>query len=587
MLKNNSTKHIVKFLWDQRKVSPKLVYLMLLSQVVMTILSSTIAPIFVSQLLTHIASGTASMKNDMGLLIIYSIILFISNVVVMRITILLAYITETKMQSVVAQNVLEKLTSKSLGYHANRMSGGIVSDANRLTGSVERFWDMMVFNITPILTTIISTCIVLGFVLWQFSVILAILSVIIIALIIKVQMSRTEYSKEVAERSSAMTAHLADVVGNISTVKAFGREVSELIKYDSLNVEWRKANMKEMKYNLTTSFAFGLVMNVMNAMAFAAAIIATENKIAEIGVTYLVISYTLNVVSHLWATSHATRTFLRVIGDASPMIKTLGEDIEITDPKKPRKIVVKKGEISFKNITFTHEKNKTALFDNFSLDIKAGERIGLIGKSGAGKTSLTRLLLRFSDIEGGEILIDGQDITKSNQKDLRQVIAFVSQEPTLFHRSLKDNIAYGKPDATEEEVWNAAKKANATDFIKDLPDGLNTLVGERGVKLSGGQRQRVAIARAMLKDAPILVLDEATSALDSENEKLIQDALAKLMKNRTSIVIAHRLSTIAKLDRIIVIDDGKITEQGSHQELLKHNGIYAQLWQHQSGGFIE
>jgi ATP-binding cassette subfamily B protein len=239
------------------------------------------------------------------------------------------------------------------------------------------------------------------------------------------------------------------------------------------------------------------------------------------------------------------------------------------------------------SVTFTHDENDAALFENFSVDIKAGERIGLVGRSGSGKTTLTRLLLRFSDVDSGSITIDGQSITDISQIDLRSHIAYVQQEPMLFHRSLRANIAYGKPDASDEQILDAAKSANALEFIGKLPKGLDTIVGERGVKLSGGQRQRVAIARAILKDAPILVLDEATSALDSESEKLIQDALVTLMNGRTSIVIAHRLSTISKLDRIIVLDQGKIIEQGSHSELLAAEGRYARLWSHQSGGFIE
>jgi len=238
-------------------------------------------------------------------------------------------------------------------------------------------------------------------------------------------------------------------------------------------------------------------------------------------------------------------------------------------------------------MSFTHDGNKKALFDGFSLTINPGEQVGLIGRSGSGKTSLTRLLLRFSDIKDGQIKIDGQDITQVKQSELREAIAYVAQEPSLFHRSIRENIAYGKPSATEQEIFDAAEQANATEFIESLPKGFDTTIGERGVKLSGGQRQRIAIARAILKNAPILVLDEATSALDSESEQLIQDALAKLMVGRTSIVIAHRLSTISRLNRIVVMDHGKITEQGTHGELMANDGIYAKLWSRQSGGFIK
>jgi ATP-binding cassette subfamily B protein len=239
------------------------------------------------------------------------------------------------------------------------------------------------------------------------------------------------------------------------------------------------------------------------------------------------------------------------------------------------------------DVTFGHDgQYEQPLFEHFDLDIAPGEKIGLVGQSGSGKTTLTRLLLRFSDLQGGRILIDGQDIAEVTQRSLRQQISYVPQEPLLFHRSLQENIAYGLPGATEQQIRHAAERAYALDFIESLPDGFDTLVGERGVKLSGGQRQRIAIARAILKDARILVLDEATSALDSESEVHIQRALAQAMAGRTTMVIAHRLSTIQAMDRILVMDAGRIIEQGSHRELLAAGGTYAALWAHQSGGFL-
>jgi ATP-binding cassette subfamily B protein len=222
-----------------------------------------------------------------------------------------------------------------------------------------------------------------------------------------------------------------------------------------------------------------------------------------------------------------------------------------------------------------------------NLHIKPGEKIALVGHSGGGKSTVTKLLLRFVDIDGGQLLVDGQSVSDVRVADLRGAIAYVPQEPVMFHRSIRENIRYGRLNASDADVISAAKKANAHEFISKLPEGYDTMVGERGVKLSGGQRQRVAIARAIIKDAPILVLDEATSALDSESEKLIQAALRELMEKRTAIVIAHRLSTIQKMDRIIVLDEGDIIEEGTHNSLLEHKGVYAKLWAHQSGGFIE
>ncbi|MFZ2836634.1 MAG: ABC transporter ATP-binding protein [Candidatus Saccharimonadales bacterium] len=583
----HSSKRIVGFLFGLWRVAPAASWSMIGTQIVFSALTTTIAPIFVSQLLTRIASGSATLHDSMGLLIGYAIILFLGDVVAVRVTIALAFIAETKMQAAVSTQILSHLTAKSLGYHADRMSGGTVSDTTKLVGSVERFWDTLIFTAVPITTTIISVCIALSFLFWQYAVVLAVLSIIIIFTIIKAQTAIAPISRKSSEKFSAATAYLADVVSNITTVKAFARSTHEHAEYGKRIKVWRKASMKEMKSVLIITGSFGAMMTVMNISALLAAVLATEYHLASIGVTYLMIVYTLNVVSQLWAVSSTTRAYQRILGDAGPMISTLDDPIELKDPESPQPLVVSKGKIDFDNITFTHAENDDALFKDFTLTIAPGERIGLVGRSGSGKTSLTRLLLRFNDIENGAITIDDQPINQVTQNDLRQTIAYVAQEPVLFHRSLRDNIAYANPDATDKQIEHAIRQANAYDFIQKLPKGLDTIVGERGVKLSGGQRQRIAIARAILKDAPILVLDEATSALDSESEKLIQDALKHLMKNRTSIVIAHRLSTIASLDRIIVLDNGQIIEQGSHSNLLTKNGIYAKLWNHQSGGFIE
>lgn len=587
MSKQHSSKRIIQFLFGLRKIAPVLTYTMILTQILFAVVTTTIAPIFVSQLLTRVASGSATLDDSASLLIGYAIILVVGDVIAIRLTIAMAYFAETRMQATVAAKILDHLTKKSMGYHANNMSGSMVSNASKLNGSIERFWDTIIFTGVPIVATILAVCTALIFIFWQYAVVLSVLSIIIIIVIVKLQSSIAPISREVAEKSSAATAYYADVVSNIAIVKAFSSEERELKSYRRLLKVLRKASMKEMRSVLIMTGSFGVMMTVMNIAAFTAAVVATEHHIANIGVVYLVIIYTLNVVAQLWNVGNITRTYVRIIGDAGPMISTLDEKIELKDPEHPTPAHIHDGNVVFDNVTFTHDENESALFKNFSVDIKAGERIGLVGRSGSGKTTLTRLLLRFSDVDSGQITIDGQPIDSLSQTDLRRHIAYVQQEPMLFHRSLRENIAYGKPEATDSEILTAAKSANALEFIKKLPNGLDTIVGERGVKLSGGQRQRVAIARAILKDAPILVLDEATSALDSESEKLIQDALAKLMKNRTSIVIAHRLSTIAKLDRILVLDEGKVVEQGTHVELLSMKGTYAKLWSHQSGGFIE
>jgi ATP-binding cassette, subfamily B, bacterial len=587
MAKKDSSRRALRFLIDLFKISPFLGSVMIFTQVAFAVFSATIAPIFISKLLSSIASGTATMTESIWLLVFYAASLFIGNVVMVRITIALAFIVETKMQSTVALRVFNHLTSKSLGFHADKMSGSLISDSTRLNGAIERFWDTLIFSVIPVLATILSVCIALGFIIWQYAVVLGVLSIIIVVIIVKSQLSIAPVSRNVAEKSGAMTGHFADVVTNISAVKAFATEDIESETFKKLVSDWKQASIKEMGSVLKISGIFSMMMTIMNIAAFVAAIFATEYKIANIGSIYLVINYTINVVSEIWSVSNATRNYIRTIGDAGPMVATLDEEIDLKDAESPIDFVVRRGEIKFDKINFTHKDNQESLFDGFSLKIKPGEKVGLVGTSGSGKTSLARLLLRFSDLDKGKITIDKKNIALATQKSLHQSIAYVPQEPLLFHRSVRENIAYGNPTASDEEIRHAAKQANALDFIDLLPKGMDTIVGERGVKLSGGQRQRVVIARAILKNAPILVLDEATSALDSENELLIQDALWELMKNRTSIVIAHRLSTISRLDRIIVMQDGRITEEGSHKDLLAINGTYAKLWQHQSGGFIK
>ena len=307
------------------------------------------------------------------------------------------------------------------------------------------------------------------------------------------------------------------------------------------------------------------------------------------GTLVVMFTYTYTITNQFNFINNGLQRFNRAFGDASGMTIILDEPRLVDDKPDAKPMVVTNGRIDFKDIGFSYTDGNTTtqVFKDFNLHIPEGQRVGLVGMSGAGKTTLTKLLLRLSDIQEGQILIDGQNVADTTQQSLRRQIAYVPQEALLFHRSIAENIAYGKPDATMEEIREAARQANALEFIEKLPQGFDTITGERGVKLSGGQRQRVAIARAMLADCPILVLDEATSALDSESEHLVQDALEKLMHGRTSIVVAHRLSTVASLDRIVVLSQGKIVEDGPHAQLIEDGGEYAHLWSRQTGAYLE
>lgn len=494
---------------------------------------------------------------------------------------------ETKARPELQMRVFNLLINQSLAFHANNFSGALVNQTNKFVGAYVTLTDIFTINVVIMLVMSVVAIGVVAFYLPLVALLMFVWTIFFVWLNMHLTRKRIHLSKIAAQADSVLTAHLADAIGNVSAIKAFAREDDESAQHNAK--AWDRALKKyaSWKQAVRNDFRIGIMMAALQLGVLAMLIFSALGSVVVIGTLLLVQVYVTQLISQLWGLSHLSRTVEQALSDAAEMTEILGVALEVKDPAKPQKLVVTEGAIAFKNVTFTHDGSNDALFNNFNLSVAAGEKIGLVGHSGSGKTSLTRLLLRFVDISGGAITIDGQDISKVTQADLRRYIAYVPQEPLLFHRSLRENIAYGKPDATDDEILAAAHLAHAHEFITTLPKGYDTMVGERGVKLSGGQRQRIAIARAVLKDAPILVLDEATSALDSESEKLIQDALKILMKGRTTLVIAHRLSTIQTMDRIVVLFDGTIREQGSHAELLKKGGVYAGLWKHQSGGFLE
>jgi ATP-binding cassette subfamily B multidrug efflux pump len=398
-------------------------------------------------------------------------------------------------------------------------------------------------------------------------------------------------SKEVSEARSMLTGRVVDTYTNILTVKLFARARNEdAYVRDAID---EHTGLFHTSLRLNTLFSFCL--STLNAMLVtgtgAVAVALWVHGKVQVGTVAMALPLSWQIISIAgWVAMRITEIFEN-IGVVQEGMMTIARPHGLTDRPNARELKVTRGEIRFEDVRFGYGR-ESGLIEGLTLTVRAGERIGLVGRSGAGKSTLVNLLMRFFDIEGGRILIDGQDIADVTQESLRTQISVVTQDTSLLHRSIRDNIRYGRPDATDAEIIAAAKLAHAHEFIEDLEDwrgrrGYDAQVGERGVKLSGGQRQRVAIARVILKNAPILVLDEATSALDSEVEGAIQASLDTLMAGKTVIAIAHRLSTIARMDRLVILDHGHIVEQGSHEELLRAGGHYAMLWRRQSGGFID
>ena len=584
-----NSKEIFRLFWKTSELYKHRRNLAIFFAMLTLVVTIFVGPLIIAQLLSIIQHNQLHNAKNLWILIaLYGVSELWSSVIGWRLVLYLVWTFETAMQRDLYAQCFSKLTNQTLFFHSNKFGGSLVSQTNKLVGAVESFWDTIIWSILPLVVSLVGSIIVLSTLLWQYALFLLIFSIVFSLVVYYGSKPMAKLTKKEAKSSNKLNGQLADVISNVLAVKSSGTEATEQKFFAKTVSSWRNSSLDVMRGFLKVSTIYSSINMVIKIGAIAFAVYAAQNDLVSVASVYLIITYTGSVAHELWNMNGIMRNYNRIIGNANDMVEILQTPTTLID-KSDLKLKVTNGEISMDKITFTHDEGQgDTLFHDFSLDIKPGEKIGLVGASGSGKTTLTKLLLRFADIDSGKITIDGQDISEVTQESLRAKIAYVPQEPLLFHRSVRENIAYGRPDATDAEIEEAAKKAGAYDFIVGLKDGFDTMVGERGTKLSGGQRQRVAIARAILKDAPILVLDEATSALDSESEALIQKSLETLMENRTSIVIAHRLSTIAKLDRIIVLKNGKIVEDGSHDELInKKRGVYAKLCARQSGGFIE
>jgi ATP-binding cassette subfamily B protein len=587
-LELSSTKQILLSYWTHVRKYPFLWFGLLLLMPIGIFINNFAQPYIVAQIIDKLSAGAIPQDQVWDQLGKY-VILFVlaaatGELVVWRIIVWFTWSLEKKVSFDLYQMCFIRLSSQSATFHSNSMGGSLVSQTNKYVMSYAQLLNTAIWQITPLISILVFTFIILTPRAPYFVLGLTVLCIAFMTISILSFKKIRPLNENEAVTNNKLSGLIADMVTNIMAVKSFGREEMELRNFETANNHAQTATHKVMKGILARDLSFATVLLVGSILIMAFMVGGPAWFGMSIGTLVLISTYSFTLIGRLWEFNNILRQSNRALGNAAAMTTIINSGVDIKDPVKPLPAQFENGTISFNNVTFSHADAKDSLlFKDFNLTVKAGEHIGLVGHSGSGKTTLTKLLLRFSDINQGTIEINGRDIRKVKQVELRQRVAYVPQEPLLFHRTIEENIAYGNPRASVEEIRRAAERARAWDFIKELPYGMGTVVGERGAKLSGGQRQRIAIARAMLKEAPIILLDEATSALDSKSEKLIQIALDELMKGKTAIVIAHRLSTIQAMDRIVVLEKGQIVEQGSHEKLVQNQGPYAQLWAHQSG----
>lgn len=489
----------------------------------------------------------------------------------------------------VQQKVFNNYLAKDYEFFANHHIGALGSQATRLREGFLVFNRICFFDIPRTGTVIIAGLAVVAIKSWQLALITIACILLVLSFTFVTGRLRLRYRREVSHAANQLSAVLGDALSHGTTVKSFGNEPFEAKRLAKDIHAWQRVQLKSWDLFSPVNFGRNILLAATTSILLVTCGYLFKNGHVTFATVALVQFYVIKLLNASIEVAEIVKQYDAAMGQAYQAVATMLIPSAIEDPKRAKHIPSPaRPRLSLENVSFSYPemKNKTLAVQDISINIRPGEKIGLVGYSGSGKSTLSKLILRFVDPTSGSISINDVDIRHVKQHELRQLISYVPQEPLLFHRSIRENIAYARPDATSKEVLDAAYKANVDEFADELPHGLDTQVGERGIKLSGGQRQRVAIARAILKDAPILVLDEATSALDSKSEVFIQKALWKLLRGRTAIVIAHRLSTIQKLDRIFVLDKGVVVEQGTHQELLAKKGIYADLWAHQSGGYI-
>ncbi|MST32799.1 ATP-binding cassette domain-containing protein [Acidimicrobiaceae bacterium USS-CC1] len=482
----------------------------------------------------------------------------------------------------------ERLLGLGYRWHIDHPAGEVASSLSAFSWALVDGIDTLEWSILRILVIVLSAVVVLGVVAWPVAVVLVALTGVFVAVVVKRSGPVTEASRDFSRAHSRAEGTASDVIRNVSTVLVGAGEHAESARVRELLDGVVRADLRARRqFTVTRVWMGGTIAAMTWGALFVGVVLALRGDIRS-GVVYLVLFYASTVSQELITSFQEIRNLVRGLGRAGKLVHLVSTEPEVVDAPGAADLVVPEGALRFDHVRFSYRPDRPLLAD-FELEVRPGEHVGVVGPSGSGKSTVTRLVLRLMDLQGGRILIDDQDIAGCTQSSLRRAVSYVPQDPQMLHRSIAENIWYGQDGEPDlDRIRAVADAAFVDEFVKDLPEGYETIVGERGLKLSGGQRQRVAIAQAMLKNAPILILDEATSSLDSESERYVQEALWRLMAGSTALVVAHRLSTIAHLDRIIVVEGGRIVETGSHRELLLTSpvGTYRELWEHQSGGFL-
>ena len=557
------------------------------SLVLLSALADVLTPLFAGHLVDAIASGSAGNPAAWHAAVTAFAILaglglgatLLRQGVFMNIIVL-----TLKMMSKIAANAFHRVQRFSTDWHANSFAGSTVRKITRGMWALDILNDTLLVALFPSLVMLVGSTVLLG-VRWPLmGAVVGLGSILYIAITAMLSLGFVAPAARLANAwDTRMGGALADAVSCNAVVKAFGAEAREEVLLGRIIDKWRHRTRRTWVRGTLNGGVQGGMLVVIQASILGAALYLWAHGEASVGDITFALTMFFMLQGYLREVGMHIRNLQRSVNDMEELVALEKQPLGIEDKPGARSIRIEKGEIRFEHVTFHYGSLATPLYDNFSVRIAPGERVGLVGHSGSGKTTFIKLIQRLYDVTGGRITIDGQDISLVSQSSLRSQIAIVQQEPVLFHRTLAENIAYARPGATRAEIERAAKLASAHDFIVTLPNGYDTLVGERGVKLSGGERQRVAIARAFLADAPILILDEATSSLDSESELLIQQAMERLMVGRTTLVVAHRLSTVRALDRLLVLDKGKVIEEGSHEALIQlEKGLYRRLFERQA-----